>query len=137
MKHLLVGLLVVMGLVGGLYVKMERQRREQTRQAVLALQARQAINLVWGTSRWEIKTADIGVEYDAQAVLTLDENRLTEKIASISAQINVPAKEPEVGIKSGKVEVSLGENGQEVDERELLQRVRQNNLCMHKIKLGF
>ena len=128
MKHLLVGLLVVMGLVGGLYVKMERQRREQTRQAGLALQARQAINLVWGTSRWEIKTADIGVEYDAQAVLTLDENRLTEKIASISAQINVPAKEPEVGIKSGKVEVSLGENGQEVDERELLQRVRQNLL---------
>ncbi len=111
---------------GGVYVGMEKQRQERARQALQALRARQAISLVWGTSRWEIKTADIGVEYDARAALTLDENRLIEKIASVSAQINIPAREPEVSIKSGKVEVSLGENGQEVDERGLLQRIRKN-----------
>lgn len=90
-----------------------------------ALRARQTISLYWGTSRWEIKTADIGVEYDARAALTLDENRLTERMASISAQVNIPAREPEVSIKSGQVEVSLGENGQEMDERELMQRIRR------------
>lgn len=112
------------GIAGGVYVKVEKHKQEQARQALQALQARKSITLTWGTSRWEIKTADIGVEYDARAALALDENRLTEKVASISAQINIPASEPEVSIKSGKVEVSLGENGQEVDERALMQKIR-------------
>jgi len=118
MKRLLVGLLVVIALAVGVYVR-------QARRVLQSLQARQTIDLIWGTSKWEIKTADIGAEYDARAALTLDENRLTERIASISAQIDIPAREPEVSIKSGKVEVSLGENGQEVDERVLMQKIRQ------------
>lgn len=125
MKRLLVVLLVVVGLAGGVYARVEKRKQEQARQVLQALRARQILILTWGTSRWEIKTADIRVEYDARAVLTLDENRLTEKIASISAQVNIPASEPEVSIKTGKVVVSLGENGQEVDERALMQKVRR------------
>ncbi len=121
-KHLVILILIALGIAAGVYVRVEKHKQEQAKQA---LQARQALTLIWGTSRWEIKTADIEVEYDARAALTLDENKLTEKIASISAQIDIPASEPEVGIKSGKVEVSLGENGQEVDERLLMQRIRQ------------
>ncbi|MEK7091117.1 MAG: VanW family protein [Patescibacteria group bacterium] len=124
-KHLVILILIALGIAGGVYIKEEKSKQEQARQTLQALRARQVINLIWGTSRWEIKTADIGVEYDARAALTLDENQLTEKIASISAQVNIPASEPEVSIKSGKVEVSLGENGQEVDERMLMQRIRQ------------
>ncbi|KKU29097.1 MAG: VanW family protein [Candidatus Amesbacteria bacterium GW2011_GWA2_47_11b] len=122
-KHLAIWTLIVLGLGGGVYAKAEKRKLEQKLQA---LRARQTIDLVWGTSRWQIKTSDVGVEYDRRATLALDENRLTEKIASISAQIDIPAREPEVSIKSGKVGISLGENGQEVDERGLMQKIRQS-----------
>ncbi|HJZ05015.1 hypothetical protein A2634_01825 [Candidatus Amesbacteria bacterium RIFCSPHIGHO2_01_FULL_48_32] len=61
-------------------------------------------------------------------VFTLDENRLAGEIASIASYINIPAVEPEIQIetfgKTKRVNVSLGENGQEVDEQKLISRVR-------------
>ena len=62
---------------------------------------------------------------NVEPVFGLEENRLIEAIASVSGQINIPTREPEVGIVQGGVVVSGGENGQEVDERELLGRIRR------------
>ena len=63
-----------------------------------------------------------GVEVDP--VFGLDENKFTETISEIEAQINIPAKEPEISVAWGRISVSPGENGQEVDERKLMQLVR-------------
>ena len=60
-----------------------------------------------------------------EPVFSLEENQLVEAIASVSAQINIPTKEPEVVITEGKVVVTAGENGQEVDERKLMQAIRR------------
>lgn len=61
-------------------------------------------------------------------VFEIDENLLMGALASISAQINIPAKEPEISFdKTSKlVTVSPGENGQEVDERQLLQIIKMS-----------
>lgn len=115
--------------------------------------------LVWGTSRWEINSESIDLEYDEQQtkntalkagrtgypvadlrfkiyalrrgvevspVFTLDENKLIAAMASVSAQIDVPAKEPGVVVVRGRVEVTQGENGQQVDDRELLVDIKQD-----------
>lgn len=60
-----------------------------------------------------------------EPVFSLKENQLVEAIASVSAQINIPTREPEVIITGGKAVVTAGENGQEVDERKLMQAIRR------------
>ena len=62
------------------------------------------------------------------AIFTLDENRLTEAVASISATINIPAAEPDINVEKvagiKKITVTLGENGQEVDEPKLAKKIK-------------
>lgn len=86
------------------------------------------LNLVWGTSRWKWEAADLEWQYDKVTSLpaqySWNENKLVEAIASISAQINIPAAEPEIKIENGQIVVSEGKNGQEVDERRLIEKVR-------------
>jgi len=76
---------------------------------------------------------DLGFKIDAlrngakvSPVFTLDENKLIAAMASVSAQIDIPAKEPEVVVVRGKIEVTQGENGQQVDDRELLVNIKQD-----------
>ncbi len=64
-------------------------------------------------------------EVMVEPVFSLEENRLVEAIASVSAQINIPTREPEVMITEGMIVVTAGENGQEVDERKLMQAIRR------------
>jgi len=56
----------------------------------------------------------------------VDENKLASAVASIAAQIDVPAKEPEIewGATAAEVKVTPGEDGQEVDERLLKQKIK-------------
>ncbi len=58
-------------------------------------------------------------------VFSWQENQLVEVIASISAQINIPAREPEIHTTNGQITVSAGENGQAVDERQLRLNLQQ------------
>ncbi len=59
-------------------------------------------------------------------IFVIGENNLIGSVASIAAQINVPAKEPEVSYDKagGQVSVSPGENGQEVDTRLLVELIK-------------
>ena len=88
----------------------------------------QELNLAWGTSRWKWTAEDVGWQYEEAfelpAQYVWDENRMMEAIASISAQINIPAQEPEIKIEDGQISIAEGENGQEVDERRLVEKVR-------------
>ena len=63
-----------------------------------------------------------------EAAFTLDENKLVEAVASISAGINIPAAEPDINVEkmaeAKKIVVTLGENGQEVDESKLAKKVK-------------
>ena len=61
-----------------------------------------------------------------EPVYIADDNKLAMAIAGLASQINIPAKEPEVLIETGtkNVVVMPGENGQEVDERMLMARIR-------------
>ena len=73
--------------------------------------------------RFKIQAIKKGVEIPP--VFTLDENKLIAAMASVSAQIDIPAKEPEVVVVRRKIEVTQGENGQQVDDRELLVKIKQ------------
>ncbi|MEK7154529.1 MAG: VanW family protein [Patescibacteria group bacterium] len=73
--------------------------------------------------RFKIQAVNKGAEIFP--VFTLDENKLIAAMASVSAQIDIPAKEPEVVVVRGKIEVTQGENGQQVDDRELLVKIKQ------------
>jgi vancomycin resistance protein YoaR len=59
-------------------------------------------------------------------VFTLDENKLNAELAAVATQIDIPAKEPEIILDKGnqKIVVSAGENGQEVDDRLLKQKIK-------------
>lgn len=58
------------------------------------------------------------------SAFVFDENNLAEKISQISAQIDIPAQEPEIKIVNQKIEVSAGANGQAVDDRLLIEAVK-------------
>ena len=73
--------------------------------------------------RFKIQAVNKGAEIFP--VFTLDENKLIAAMASVSAQIDIPAKEPEVVVVRGKIEVTQGENGQQLDDRELLVKIKQ------------
>lgn len=68
-----------------------------------------------------INTANIEVVHGES------ENQLINTLSTIANQINVPAMEPEISfdVSSNTVGVSAGENGQEVDESELLKKTRE------------
>lgn len=125
-------LLLILGVVAaGWWGNREAKRVEKEELAAkLASQAEkmQELNLVWGTSRWRWTAADLGWQYDKitslPAQYSWDENRLVEAIASISSAINIPAAEPEIKIENGQIKITEGENGQEVDERRLVEEVK-------------
>ena len=61
------------------------------------------------------------------AVYSFDEAKFNEAVSVIAQQINIPAQEPEVipAMQGGnQISVSPGENGQEVNENLLGQRIR-------------
>jgi len=90
------------------------------------------IKLHWGTSEWIIVPSDISLQYDFAnsvsqkngLVFSLSDEQLTEKIASISANINVPAADPEITVVANKINVTSGENGLVVDERLLAGKIK-------------
>ncbi len=101
------------------------------------------INLSWGTSRFIIP-GNINIwEYQPQDTLKkalavqslkdtnlplsfhLNQNALAEKVASIAAQINIPAAEPSIYLSYGKVVITPGENGQLVDEDLLIENIKK------------
>lgn len=57
---------------------------------------------------------------------SVDENKIVQTLAPIETQINIPVKEPDIQIVDNAIVVSAGDNGQAVDERLLLQRIKQN-----------
>lgn len=63
--------------------------------------------------------------YSIDPYYTLDENKLSEAVSSISAQLDVPAREPEISFLPGTKEVTVtaGEDGEQVDDRLLKQRI--------------
>lgn len=125
-------------------INLSNKNQKQVEIALKTLGEKSVIQLYWETSNWEIKIQDIGLEYniresaekalktkkigkqEIKPIFSLDENRLTVAIASISSQINIPAKDPQVTVEQGLIKVSDGENGQEVDERELKSRILEN-----------
>lgn len=106
------------------------------------------INLFWGTSRFTIKDTSEVWQYQPEETLKkvlitqnlrevnlplsfhLTQNILAEKIASIAAQINLPAAEPQIYIDWGKIVITPGENGQLVDEDLLIENIK-TKIAMH------
>lgn len=64
-----------------------------------------------------------GVEVEPTFVL--DENRLIAAIASVSAQIDIPARQPQASLVKGRVMVSPSQDGRRVDDRLLFMRIKQ------------
>lgn len=77
----------------------------------------------WPSWRAKVKAWKNGVHLDP--AFSVDENRIAEAVASVSAQIDIPAQEPGVSLDNGAVVVLAGENGQAVDARKLLQLIKQ------------
>jgi len=100
------------------------------------------IEIIWGTSKWEIDPKQIDLEYNVPAsvarvmgtrgwtsvepVFSIDENKINELVTEISGQVNIPTREPDVTLQDGMVMVGKGENGQEVDERDLMTKIRKS-----------
>ncbi|MBI2587463.1 VanW family protein [Candidatus Amesbacteria bacterium] len=123
MKGLGILVLVVVVAAVGWWKHNETKMKPTVKLAVIS-----ELNLVWGTSRWKWAVEELGWQYEEvtnlPAQYVWDENRMMEAIASISAQINIPAAEPEIKIENGQVKITEGENGQEVDERRLVEEVK-------------
>ncbi len=76
------------------------------------------------------------------AVYKLDEGELKDQIASIGAQLMIPAIEPEVEVleatpagKLSRVVVREGENGQELDEGKVFEIIKQKLAYFDKSQL--
>lgn len=59
-------------------------------------------------------------------VFSVDENKINSALEEISKQVNIPTHEPEILIVDGKISISNGENGQEIDGRELINNIRMS-----------
>lgn len=59
-------------------------------------------------------------------IFSVDENMINSALEEISGQINIPTHEPEILIVGGKISITNGENGQEIDERELVNSIRMS-----------
>lgn len=125
-------LFLLLGLVAAGWWGNKEAKRKAGEELAIKLANRiekmQELNLVWGTSRWKWTAAEVGWRYEEvtglPAQYNWEENRLMEAVASISAQINIPAAEPEIKFDNGQIIISEGENGQEVDERRLVEGVK-------------
>ena len=136
MKKILgIGLAVL--ILSGLIVKFIYWQQERHDQAVQKLKSElRNINLTlrWGTSLWKIKPSDILLQFGYQAsvsngdrlIFSLSENRLIDQISTISAEIDIPAADPEIKVEGNIVSVSPGENGQKVDEARLTKLIQDN-----------
>lgn len=136
MKKLL-GIILAILLVTGLIVKFIYWQQERYNQSVLELKQKfenKNLTLHWGTSIWTIRSPDISLTFDwktsalnkKQLVFNLSENQLIGQIATISAEIDIPAADPEIKLDGNTVSVSSGENGQKIDERRLISLIRDN-----------
>lgn len=57
-------------------------------------------------------------------VFVINSQALRDEIASLSAQLEIPAQEPQISLENGqKITVLRGENGQQVDTSELEKRI--------------
>ncbi len=77
---------------------------------------------IWSTTMTKVHAFSRGI--NLTPTFSWQENQLEVAIATISGQINIPAREPEVQLDQGQVTVSAGANGQAVDERLLRQRIK-------------
>lgn len=74
-------------------------------------------------TRWKAWRRGVNID----PVYTWDEDRLTEAIARVAKEIDIPAQEPEITIgEAGEVNVTPGENGVETDVRELKIKITQS-----------
>jgi vancomycin resistance protein YoaR len=57
-----------------------------------------------------------------------NENGLEQSLATVAAEIDIPAQEPEITIDKNSVSVSVtpGENGQQVDQKLLIEKISQS-----------
>ncbi len=78
---------------------------------------------VWAS--WPAKYTAFTTGVDLSPVFSWQENQVVASTASISAQINIPAREPEIVVEAGEVKVLPGENGQVVDEQQLQLNLQQ------------
>lgn len=58
-------------------------------------------------------------------VWTWNGDKLKESIASVSAEIDIPTKEPEISIENDQVKVTAGENGQIVNVLQLVDEIQK------------
>ncbi|MBI5358711.1 VanW family protein [Candidatus Amesbacteria bacterium] len=136
MKRVFAIILTLFVLVG-LTTKLFYWQKDRHTKAVQKLKSdleNKGLTLRFGTSLWKIKSSDITLVFDYGAsvsdgnrlIYTLSENQLIDKISTISAEIDIPAADPEIKIVENLITVSSGENGQKVDERRLVSLVRDN-----------
>lgn len=71
--------------------------------------------------KWQSWRQGIDLKLD----YSLNESLLRDQIATISAQVYIPAVEPQIKITTKGIEIEPGQPGQEVDQRALLAQVRQ------------
>lgn len=91
--------------------------------AQIAIATGRSGNLIWDT-KLKIQSWKTGQNVDP--VFILDRGLLASRVASVSAEIDIPAQEPEVFVNQGLVTAMPGENGQEVDQKELIYRIEKN-----------
>lgn len=77
-----------------------------------------------------LKLKSLSSPINIEPIFTINENRLSETISSISAELDIPAQEPEIVVtKIGEqvqIEVLAGENGQSTNVRLLMQMVKNS-----------
>lgn len=71
--------------------------------------------------KWQAWRQGINLKLD----YSLSESLLRNQIATISAQVYIPAVEPQIKITAKGIEIEAGQPGQEVDQRALLAQARQ------------
>lgn len=109
------------------------------------------IDLRMGVNEWKISVRDINFQPNIAETITnarpgkkeltvsyiYDEAKIREIVASISAQINIPAQEPGI-IKEGNpaiINIFPGENGQQLAETRLLRKIEENLACLATEKI--
>lgn len=104
--------------------------RFETTKKLQSLNMSQEFLLTWGTSKWVVSFSKINFSYNISQSLdrgsptfSFDQQLLADKLASISAYINIPAQDPEVNIVNQQIVVSRGENGLQVELEELKQKM--------------
>lgn len=97
---------------------------EYNTNAVEAIQTGRSGNFI-DDLRFKWKAINGG--YDINPLWSWNEEELQQVMASVAAQIDVPAQEPEItrGTSKDAVVVSSGENGQQVNQSGLQEKIKQ------------